>query len=270
MIILRNKEFSKVEYERQPYYTTRQRIGNTAAGFGFGAGVGAVMGGMAGGILGGKTGAKIGATLGGLGTGTALGHFSWGMTSKKAVDRENARRKKWAEKEEMYKKNPRLRYKSLEDPNLEKGFRDIENKYGVKYGDDFYKYLKLRKKLVPILVDLEKRGMPVSDRAGLIMEVNPSMSKDWVDSENSFDPENMSSMLAINPEMADDTWLTYNFKTGKYGYDPHINNFPNLKSLLLDKLKDEEEWIKEDDDIDKRKGDLEFIKKYRDLINREL
>lgn len=266
MIILRNRIYSEVQYKKQPYYTTRQRIGQAATGFGFGAGVGAAMGGLAGGIVGGKTGAKIGATLGGLGMGSALGHFAWGTTSKRSVDSINALRRKQAQQEEIYKKNPRLRYKNLEDPSIEKEFRNIESKYGVKYGDDFYKYLKLRKKLIPILIDLEKKGTPVKDKNELLMEINPRVSSDWIESENSFDPDNINSLIAVNPEMADDTWLVYNFKTGKYGYDSDAK-FPDLKSLLLDKLSRDEDFIK---DQEEQKGDLEFIKKYRDLINSSL
>lgn len=268
MIILRNKKFS--EYKKQPYYSMGQRLKNTATGFGFGAGVGAGMGAMAGGLIGGKTGAKVGATLGGLALGSGLARLGWKDTSKESVDRRNASALKRAKEEEMYKKNPRLRYKDLEDPNLEKGFRDIENQYNVKYGDDFYKYLKLRKKLIPILVDLEKNGTPITDRYGILMSVNPKLSKNWVDGESKVNPEELSSMLTINPEMADDTWLTYNFKTRKYGYNPHDNGYSDLKSLLLDKLKYDEDYIKENEDLKERKGDLEFIEKYRHLINKEL
>lgn len=268
MIILRNKEFS--EYKKQPYYSMGQRLKNTATGFGFGAGVGAGMGAMAGGLIGGRTGAKVGATLGGLALGSGLARLGWKDTSKESVDKRNALALKRAKEEEMYKKNPRLRYKDLEDPNLEKGFRDIENQYNVKYGDDFYKYLKLRKKLVPILVDLEKKGTPVTDRYGILMSVNPNSSKNWVNEESRVNPEELSSMLAINPEMADDTWLTYNFKTGKYGYDPHDNSYPDLKSLLLNKLKQDEDYIRNYVSPEKNKGDLEFINKYRNLIKREL
>lgn len=270
MIILRNKNFSEINYKKQPYFTTRQRLGQAATGVTFGAGLGATLGGIAGGIVGGKRGAKIGATIGGVGMGTGLGSLAWNITSKEAVDSNNALRKKQAEKEEMFRLNPRLRYKNLEDPNIEKGFRNIESKYGVKYGDDFYKYLKLRKKLVPVLVDLDKKGMSVRDKSGLLMEVNPKLSEDWIDSEMSFDPDNLNSMISVDPEMADDTWLTYNFKTGKYGYDPDNAKFPNLKSLLLDKLKNDEEFLREEKDQDSVKGDLEFIKKYRNLVNREL
>ena len=268
MIVLRNKIFS--EYKKQPYYSTGKRLKSAMSGFGIGAGVGAGMGAMAGGLIGGKTGAKVGATLGGLALGSGLARLGWKDTSKESVDRRNALALKRAKEEEMYRKNPRLRYKDLEDPNLEKGFRDIETKYGVKYGDDFYKYLKLRKKLVPILVDLEKKGTPVSDRYGILMSVNPNSSKNWVNEESRVNPEELSSILAINPEMADDTWLVYNFKTGKYGYDPHDNSYSDLKSLLLNKLDQDEDYIKKYENIEKKKGDLEFIKRYKELINKYL
>lgn len=268
MIILRNKEFS--EYKKQPYYSMRQRLKNTAAGFGLVAGIGAGMGAVAGGLVGGKTGAKVGATLGGLALGSGLAKIGWDSTSKKFVDRNNASVLRASKEEEMYRKNPRLRYKDLEDPNLEKGFRDIETKYGVKYGDDFYKYLKLRKKLVPILVDLEKKGTPVINRSRILMSIDPKFSRNWIDVENKVNSEKLSSLLAVDPEMADDTWFVYNFKTKKYGYDTDDDSHLNFKSLLLDKLKQEEDYIRGYEDLEKNKGNLEFIKKYRELINRDL
>lgn len=271
MIIFKNKIFTEnYKYKKLPYFSTSERIKDSAKAFGGGGVIGAIGGGLTGSLLG-RKGAKIGAILGGLAGGILSSKASWNYTSKENIDKLNKYNRDIQKREDMFRNNPRLRYKNIEDTkNLEKQFRDIESKYKIKYGDDFYKYINLRKKLIPTLVNLEKNGMAVKDRYGILMEINPNLSKYWVDGENQRNKENLNSLISINPEMADDTYIVYNFKTGKYGYDSYQNNFPNLKSILLDKLNDDEDYINKYEDKIERKGDLEFIKKYRELINKEL
>lgn len=193
-----------------------------------------------------KVGALIGAGIGG-----ALGAFGFGklgmkMTSKEYIDQVNDSIRRSNEREKEIKKNPRLLFKDLEDDvKIIQDFKKLESKYKMKFPDQFYKYIKLRKQFIPTLVNLYKKYKNSIDLWSLILGIDKDYTEAWI-KENIYDNNSVGVIaLLYDKTRADDTWITYDTDTKKFGYDidQNSNNFNSLKEVLLDYLESELELV---------------------------
>lgn len=256
MIILRQK----IYFEKQEYYKLGQRI-KMALGAAISGGlVGATMLAFPGLILGGLRGARTGAILGaGLGS-VGMGAAGWSGTSKASVDRENKRRKKQEEFMKKAEEDPSILFEDLKnDTEIIRQFRVLEAKYNVKFPDQFYKLIKIRKDFIPTLVNWYKKYKDMN-YTSVLYSIVPSVT------EASLNDNDEILFLLIDPEMADDTWITYDSTNGKFGYDifSDKNDYNTLKDAILHKLDFLEDYS------DDSKSTKELIRLYRQYINSKL
>lgn len=247
----------------QPYPSTIQRIKTVGR---YGA-VGALLGGAGGSIFG-KKGAMAGAVLGGL----ASGRQGWKDTSKRVIDQQNKRIIDNENRKKEIRENPRILFKSLDnDIEITKGFKTLESKYNIKFPEQLYKLIKIRKQFIPTLVDLYKKNNSLKFWS-IIFEIDPLDTEYWI-KEKTTDNDNI--MLLIDPDQADDTWITWNIKSNTFGYETDgKGKFKTLKDLLISNIKD---TIKEITDYLKnypgffyKREDLELAEKYYQLISSKL
>ena len=194
MIIYRQKIF----YEKMEYYTKFQRI-KKAADYAFGTGLlGATIGSILG-IFGGLKGMKRGAAIvGGLGVlgGAKLG---WKMTSNEYVDQVNERNKRQEKLLKEIEKDPSIIFEDLkQDDKLIREFRVLENKYDVKFPDEFYKLIKIRKLFIPTLIDWYKKYRRILNSD--IIHLRKPDARDW-DGIMHVDPKGKEKamILLFNP-----------------------------------------------------------------------
>lgn len=228
MIILRQK----IYYQKQEYFKLGQRIkmalGAAVSGSLVGATMLAIPGLFLGGLRGARTGAILGAGLGSVGMGAA----AWKGTSKASVDRENKRRKKQEEFMKKVEEDPSILFEDLKnDTEIIRQFRVLEAKYNVKFPDQFYKLIKIRKEFIPTLVNWYKKYKDMN-YTSVLYSIIPSVT------EASLKDTDEILFLLIDPKMADDTWITYDLTNGKFGYDifPDKNDINTLKETILNRL----------------------------------
>ena len=261
MIIYRQKIF----YEKMEYYTKFQRI-KKAADYAFGTGLlGATIGSILG-IFGGLKGMKRGAAIvGGLGVlgGAKLG---WKMTSNEYVDQVNERNKRQEKLLKEVEKDPSIIFEDLkQDDKLIREFRVLENKYDVKFPDEFYKLIKIRKLFIPTLIDWYKKYKD-PNYTSVLYSIIPSVTSSDLDvvKEYSDDhPEGSSITLLIDPEMADDTFITYNPLAEEKKFDSDIfwgeGDYTTLKEAILD-------TIKTNLTFEDRESQKDLLKRYQQFI----
>lgn len=215
MRVLRQKIF----FNKLPYKSTAERLGVSGKYGLIGAGTGAVIGGL----LGGESCAIIGATGGGL----LASRMGWVGTSKKTIDRENKQRENWERRQEEIKKNPRILFKSLDnDVQVIREYRIIESEYGIKFPEQLYKLIKLRKQFIPTLVSFYKE-YGLSEFWDIILDIQPIISEGCL-----AEGEDNEVILLVDPLMADDTWISWNPKSGIFD-----GKYKTLKDAILNHVK---------------------------------
>ena len=263
MILFRQKIF----YEKQQYYTKLQRIKEAlkyalAAGLS-GAGFGATLGMMFRGFKGVGTGAAIGGGLGALGG----AQFGWEITSNKYVDAENKRRKQQEDLFKEVEKDPSILFKDLlDDQKLIREFRQLENKYKIEFPSELYKLIKVRKLFVPTLIEWYKKYKD-PNYMPLIYAIIPSVTKADLDFREEQGITGSVTLL-IDPEMADDTFITYRPEAikKKFGgdilFDGEEGDYTTLKEAVLDRIDGISSYSKP--------HQKELLKKYEQFIASKL
>lgn len=267
MILLRQKIF----YEKLNYYSKLERIKESlkyALSLGL---VGATFGSIFGFLIGRKRGAKIVGSLGGgLGflSGLKIGAVE---TSNVYVDRENAKREKAEKLQQEIDKDPSILFKDLKDDGkLIREIRGLETKYGVKFPDQFYKLIKIRKQFIPTLVDWYKRYKN-PNCFGIIYSIIPSVIESELRESKLDNKYSDNVLLLIDPEMADDTFILYypESDNGKYfGYDitESRGTLTTLKEAIISDL---DYKLKELSNL-YDKSELDLLKKYKQFISSKL
>ena len=248
MIILRNKSFSNID--PIPYKSGWQRFKSAASGTYYGAFVGAIGGGMAGifgGIRGIRTGAIIGAALGAL----IGGNYGWSSTSKKSIDSEN----KFREKQKYDVENPDKYFQKLfkDDQSIIYKLKAIESKFDIKFSEDLYKFLKIRKQFIPDIVDWFKTynkpeyGSKLLNVPETVMyDIFPNSIEYELDDNIKYgDGDKFCCAVLIDPSQADDHFIVYHPKTGKYGFDitEEDGKYSSLKDAIVDLCKDNIDFL---------------------------
>lgn len=266
MILLRQKIF----YEKLNYFSKLGRIKESLK-YALALGLsGAAFGSLFGLILGGKRGAKVMGSIGG-GLGFAGGlQIGAAGTSNKYVDEENARREKAEKYQQEVDKDPSVLFKDLkEDGKLIREFRNLETKYNVKFPDQFYKLIKIRKQFIPTLVDWYKKYKnPYC--FSIIYSIVPSVTESGLRELKMDDTLDNNILLLIDPEMADDTFILYypESNNGKYfGFDITESNgsVTTLKESIIFILN-----RKLENSSFCTKSELELIKRYKQFISSKL
>lgn len=228
-----------------------------------GIAIGSVVG-LLGGLKGAKRGSIVGAALGSI----FGGFISKRMTSNKTVDILNELNKKKYDRNKKIIENPTPYLKGIYGSKTKIDILNrLEKTYGIKFPREYYKFLKVQERFIPVIAKwMKDNEEPFIPGVILVSSVNeeeylePDLEESYID----------TYIMLINPEMSDDTWITWSRSTGKWGYSPYSkgNNFNTLKEALINYLSKELEFYL--DYYEKKDYKYELVDKYRDFIKQNL
>lgn len=273
-MIIKRKLFGSLD--KLPYKSKWQRLGDAVQGTLGGTLYGGIAGGMMGilgGIKGMRTGAIIGASIGAL-LGTKLG---WNSGSNKNINWENKRRENLRNRIN----NPEKYIQDLfkDDNSISIELKSIEAKYDINFSKDLYKLLQIRKQFSSQIINWYKKySEDVDSEISLkLLDVPRSVMYDIfpnavdADLEVSIDEDNPNCAVLIDPGQADDTFIVYFTKTGKYGFDiaAEDGKYNSLKSAIIDLCKDNIDFCKEYKD-EESNAVLDLWNKWMKFISQKL